>query len=168
MKIAKILVLLIGFILAMILLVACSGGSATEVTGAESQQEATQAPSSAEENTQSPSDSVGPTADEQSAEPALPEDLPIMDGYRDFQATSDFSNISFIVDAEISEVVAWYQAELPNYGWEMSRAPDNAVGAMANMVRINADNDRLTIGLQHNPVGEFTVARITVVRGQQQ
>jgi hypothetical protein len=86
-----------------------------------------------------------------------------MDGYRDFQATSDFTNISFIVDLEVSDVVAWYQAELPNYGWELSRAPDSAMGSIANMSRINAEGDRLTISLQHNPVGEFTVVRIVVI-----
>jgi hypothetical protein len=87
-----------------------------------------------------------------------------MEGYRDFQATSDFTNISYVVDGKVEDVVTWYQEQLPQYGWEMSRAPDTALGSMANMSRINADKDRLTLSLQHNPIGEFSVIRIVVVR----
>jgi hypothetical protein len=164
MKLVRLFVLVSALLLVMSLLAACGGGSAAEVPTAESQQENVQEPAPTGENAQTTESVTQSPEAEQTKAPAMPEDVPIMENHRDFQATSDFTNISFIVDLEISEVVAWYQAELLNYGWELSRAPDSALGAMANMSRINVDNDRLTISLQHNPMGEFTVVRIVVVR----
>lgn len=164
MKLVKLFVFLSAVILMMSLLAACGFGEATQAPAGEATQADVQEPGTDEENTQPTDSGAGATDAEQPAKPSVPEDVPIMDGYRDFQATSDFTNISFIVDAEVADVVAWYQGELPNYGWEMSRAPDSALGSMANMSRINAEEDRLTISLQHNPVGEFTVVRIVVVR----
>jgi len=164
MKRVKVFLLVLTILVMMMLLAACGGGNATQAPTTESQQENVQEPGSTDGNTQTADEATQPAEAEQTSSPALPEDVPIMDGYRDFQATSDFTNISFVVDAEISDVVSWYQTELPNHGWEMSRAPDSAMGSIANMSRINAEKDRLTISLQHNPVGEFTVVRIVVVR----
>lgn len=150
---AWFLILLLGFVL-----VACGGGAAN-VPVEESQQESEEgtSPTPAEET-------AGEVAEPTNSGPELPPDVPVMENNRDFQATSDFTNISFVVDQDINEVVTWYQEQLPNYGWEMSRAPDSAMASIANMSRINAEEDRLTISLQYNPVGLFTVVRIVVVR----
>jgi hypothetical protein len=165
MKIARLFVIITAVLLMLSLSVACGGGS-TSAPEEQNQPENVQESGSTE--AQAP-ESVGdtqPTEVEQPNEPAMPGDVPIMENIRDFQATSDFTNISYVVDLDINDVVAWYQEQLPNYNWEMSRAPDSALASIANMSRINANNDRLTISLQHNPVGEFTVVRIVVVRSQ--
>jgi hypothetical protein len=163
MKLIRVLLFVLTLLVAMSILTACGGGNATQPTVNENPPEENAEQPAATEAETDTTGAAEPTAAEEAAVPSMPENVPIMDGYRDFQATSDFTNISFIVDLEVSDVVAWYQAELPNYGWELSRAPDSAMGSIANMSRINAEGDRLTISLQHNPVGEFTVVRIVVI-----
>ena len=163
MKLVRWSLLFVVMLLVGSLLVAC-GGSATEAPASEPQPENVQETAPAEAEAEEPEEAAAATEADQPAEPEMPVDVPIMAENRDFQATADFTNISFIVDLEIADVVAWYQAELPAYGWELSRAPDSALGSMANMSRINAENDRLTISLQYNPVGFFSVVRIVVVR----
>jgi hypothetical protein len=163
MKFIKFLLFVSTLLLAMSLLVACGGGNATEAPAEESPQPNAAEPSSTDAEAPSSDSAVEPTEGEAPAGPSMPENVPIMEGFRDFQATSDFTNISYIVDLEIVDVVTWYQGELPNFGWELSRAPDSAMGSIANMSRINEAGDRLTISLQHNPVGEFTVVRIVII-----
>lgn len=164
MKLVRLFLLFSTLLLSLSLLVAC--GSATEAPVEQQPQENVVETSPAEVSNQTPEEETALTETEQSDEPAIPEDVPIMENNRDFQATADFTNISYVVDLKVADVVTWYQAELPNYGWELSRAPDSALATIANMSRINANNDRLTISLQHNPVGEFTVVRIVVVRSK--
>jgi hypothetical protein len=164
MKLVRLFVIISVILLATSLLFACGGGNTEAPVDDQSQQENVQEPAPTEAEAQGSGEEIQPTEGEQPTEKAMPEDVPIMENNRDFQATSDFTNISFVVDQEIADVVAWYQEQLPNFGWEMSRAPDSALGSIANMSRVNAEKDRLTISLQHNPVGEFTVVRIVVVR----
>jgi hypothetical protein len=163
MKFVKLLILVSTLLLAMSLLTACGGGNVTDAPVGESPQANVAEPGSTVAESPSEDGAAEPTEGEELAGPTMPENVPIMDGFRDFQATSDFTNISYIIDLEIVDVVTWYQGELPNYGWELSRAPDSAMGSIANMSRVNAEGDRLTISLQHNPVGEFTVVRIVII-----
>jgi hypothetical protein len=160
MKIARLFLILGVLLLVSVTVAACGGDKATEAPPAVEEQ----SPATSEEEPQSPVEEAAPAEAEESTGPAMPPDVPVMPDYRDFQATTDFTNISYVVDSDIAEVVAWYQEQLPQYGWEMSRAPDSALGSIANLSRINADKDRLTISLQFNPVGLFTVVRTVVVR----
>lgn len=98
------------------------------------------------------------------ADETAPEDVPIMDGIRDLQITNKGMNVSYVVDGEITDVVSFYQEKLASVGWEMARAPDNAVGSIATMSRVNAAGDRISLTLQHNPIGNFTVVQIVVLR----
>lgn len=98
--------------------------------------------------------------------PDIPEDIPIMPGARNIAITQDGSNISYEVDGVIDDVVSFYQDQLPNYGWEMTRSPDNALGSMATMARVNEEGDRITFSLQYNPMGEFVVIRIVRLMSQ--
>ena len=163
MKYTRLLLIVGVLLLVTILVAACGGKKATEAqTTVEEQQSA----SSDVESQASAEDDSTSSGAEVSSGPDIPEDVPIKDGYRDFQATSDFTNISYIVDEDVVDVVAWYQEELPQYGWEMSRATDTVVGNTANMSRINAENDRFTLSIQYNPIGLFSVVRLVVVRAQ--
>jgi hypothetical protein len=106
----------------------------------------------------------GNSGENSTIEDKLPEDLPIMPGYRKLAVTSDGSNISYEVDGNIDDVVTYYQGELSNLGWEMTRSPDNAYGAFGSIIRINEKGDRVTFSLQYNSVGEFVVVRIFLLR----
>jgi hypothetical protein len=106
-----------------------------------------------------------PTAEPTSDGPQIAEDVPIIEGARDLQVSPDGGNISYIIDGmTIADVVAYYQVELEKFGWELGRAPDNVLPAMGTMARVNENGDRITFSLQYNPVGEFVVVRIVVLR----
>jgi hypothetical protein len=92
------------------------------------------------------------------------EDIPIMEDAYDIQRGSGGRNVIYTVDGDIEEVVGFYQAELPNYGWEMAGPPDNAVSNIATMLRENSDGDRLAINMQYNALGGFVRATITISR----
>lgn len=149
----------------LIFLVSCSSSESSVVSNT---------PSSSGEGTEEQSGVAKPidTAESQpvdtkeisSTESEVPEDLPIMPGARRLTVTSEGTNISYEVDGNIDDVVAFYQEELPGLGWEMTRTPDNALAAMGTMARVNEKGDRLAISLQYNPMAEFVVARIFISR----
>lgn len=92
------------------------------------------------------------------------DDVPIMEGAYQVQKGSSGRNVLYTVDAEIDDVVGFYQAELPNYGWEMAGPPDNAVSAIATMLRENNAGDRLAVNMQYNSLGGFVRVTITISR----
>jgi len=92
------------------------------------------------------------------------DDVPIVDGA--YQVQKGKSSIIYQVDGSIEDVVAFYQTELPNYGWELSGPPDNAIGAIATMLRENANEDLLAINMQYNNVGDFVRVTITLSRSK--
>lgn len=93
-----------------------------------------------------------------------PEDVPIMEGAYQLQAARKGTNVLYQIDATVDEVVTYYQNELPNFGWEMAGPPDNAVGAIATMLRENEAGDRLAINMQANELGGFVRLTITISR----
>jgi hypothetical protein len=95
---------------------------------------------------------------------SVPEDVPIMSGSRKLDVSNGGTNISYEVDGTIEDVVTFYQDELPNFGWEMTRTPDNVLGAMATMARTNEKGDRMTFSLQYNSIAQFVVIRIFITR----
>jgi len=92
------------------------------------------------------------------------DDVPIIEDA--YQVQKGKSSIIYQVDGSVEDVVGFYQAELPNYGWELSGPPDNAVGAIATMLRENADGDLLAINMQYNSVGDFVRVTITLSRAK--
>ncbi len=104
----------------------------------------------------------GPAATERSKN-GVPEDVPIMPDAYELQVATEL-NLSYKVDATIQEVVDFYQAEFPNYGWDVINNPDTVVGSMAQMSRSNANGDRLIFSLQNNPIANFTSVTIYITR----
>lgn len=148
---AKDIYKLVGLVIIISFLVSCSRGSTQEpevINGNQTNQ------------TESEAQAGTGDAESEASESEVAEDIPIMVGGRRLEVAMDGSNISYEVDGQIEDVVAFYQEELPKYGWEMTRSPDNVVGAMATMARVNEAGDRLTFSLQYNPMGEFVVIRI--------
>ncbi len=139
MKRSFVYVVVVGAMLAL-LLVACGGGAATQAPA----DTATEAPP--------------PLSEE------IPDDLPIIDGAYNVDVTSKGSNVQFQVDGDVETVLAFYQENLPNHGWEETRSPDSAIGAMGAMSRENEAGDSLTINMQYNPTGDFVVVQIALVR----
>jgi len=93
----------------------------------------------------------------------VPEDVPIIpDAYE--LAVANQLNLEYKVNLPIKDVVAYYQQEFPNYGWDVINNPDSVVGSMAQMSRSNAKGDRLIFSIQYNPVGEFTIVIIFITR----
>lgn len=99
-------------------------------------------------------------------ESGVPADVPIMEGAYNLQVARGGTTIFYQIDAKVEEVVAFYQAELPNYGWDMAKNPDTAVGSMALMLRENEAGDRINLNMQYNPLGEFVRLTITISRAQ--
>ncbi len=103
-----------------------------------------------------------PAADPSGA--AVPEDVPIMDGGYNLDVIREGSQVNYTVDGDIETVMAFYQAELPLFGWEDTRAPDSAIGSIGNMSRKNAAGDSLTISLSYNGNGNFVTIQIAIIR----
>lgn len=95
----------------------------------------------------------------------IPNDLPVMEGAYEIQAGHSGQNVSYQIDGTVEEVLAYYQEELPKFGWELSGPPDNAIGSIGTMLRENVAGDRLTINMQSNVVGGFVKLTITISRG---
>lgn len=152
-------------VLLMVLLVSCSSGSTPDVSSSSNVSQDTEAEQVDQEQVSEESDVQ--TVESSEIEPVkqeLPEDIPIPPGYRKLLITKDASNISFEVDGTIDEVVTFYQQELTNLGWEMDRSPDSVFAAFGSIARIMENGDRITISLQYNPVGEFVVVRLVILR----
>ncbi len=93
----------------------------------------------------------------------VPEDVPIMKDAYDLEVPNSL-NVLYKVNLQIKDVVAFYQTELPNSGWDKTNNPDSVVGSMAQLSRSKENGDRLTFSLQYNPVGEFTIVQIYITR----
>ena len=165
MKTGKLSILLAVFIMATIAVSACTPSRI-------SVEEYDQVQSPAETAEAEPVEEavVPDTSEEQEPEPVATEekdplaDFPIMDGGYQVQISRSGENITFQVDGTIEDVVTYYQAELPNYAWEMAGPPDNAVANIATMLRENADGDRLAINMQFNELGNFVILTVTISR----
>jgi hypothetical protein len=92
------------------------------------------------------------------------DDIPVMDGAREYQVMRGGASIVYEIDADIDTVVNFYQEQLPQYGWEMAGPPDSALASIATMLRENGSGDRMTINMQENQVGGFVKVNISVVR----
>jgi hypothetical protein len=158
--------LILGMVIAISLLVASCTNASTSDVGESSEiveggeTEPIDQGQVSEENDIQPSESNETGTEEDN----VPEDVPIMPGYRKLSLTSDASNISYEVDGTIDEVVTFYQEELANLGWEMSRSPDKTYSAFGTLSREKESGDRITISLQFNPIGEFVVVRLVILR----
>ena len=150
MKPKRFLYVISVFIIISTLLVACSKGQATT-------------PAQNPVTTQEP---VGSTSQpvETTAEPSgIPDDVPVMTDAYELVIPNQL-NLTYKVDLQIKDVVAFYQAELPNDGWDQPANPDSVVGSMAQMARTKANGDRITFSIQYNPIGEFTIVQIYITR----
>lgn len=94
----------------------------------------------------------------------VPEDVPIMPGAYKLQVLRHGTQIVYQVDGSIDDVLSFYQTELEKLGWQMAGPPDSAVGSIATMLRQNEAGDKLSINMQHNPLGNFVSINIAVVR----
>lgn len=124
---------------------------------------ATTEPEAPEESVPEPVEDQGPAPVEEDEGNNL-DDVPIMDEAYKVQKGRSGKNVVYQVDASIEEVVTYYQEILPNYEWELAGPPDNAVAAIATMLRENAAGDRLAINMQANELGGFVIVNITLSR----
>jgi hypothetical protein len=93
-----------------------------------------------------------------------PEDVPLPEGAYDIDVARGASQLNFKLPGNIEDTVAYLQEELPAYGWETEVAPDSAVGAMATMLRANAEGHRMSINIQYNQLGDFVTITMAIVR----
>lgn len=96
----------------------------------------------------------------------VPADIPVMEAAYQLQAGTSGKNVVYQIDTDIQEVLAFYQEELPQFGWELSGPPDNAIGSIGTMLRVNAEGDQLAINMQANQLGGFVKLTITIARGK--
>lgn len=96
----------------------------------------------------------------------VPEDIPIPEAAYELQIARKGTYIQYKVDGEIADVVAFYEQEFPNSGWDQGRSPDTVVGAMASLLREKEIGDRVTISMQKNQLGGFVVVTISISREQ--
>jgi hypothetical protein len=106
--------------------------------------------------------SEGPRVDPQGQE--VPEDIPIMPGAYRLDVISGATQISFTVDGDIQSVMDYYAAELAEYGWEPTRAPDSVVGVVGSMSRQNEIGEIVSVTLQYNQNGNFVTVTIAISR----
>lgn len=157
-----ILVMVLGL---SFLIVSCSTGSGSEVTtDSDISEEVEMEPGDQEQVSEESEEQSSDTGETTKKEVELPEDVPLIPGYRKLTITSDGSNIAFEVDGSIENVVNFYTEELANLGWELSRSPDKTYSAFGAISRVKESGDRITISLQHNPFGDFVVVQMVVLR----
>ena len=150
MKTKSIVYIFTSGLILLLLLVAC-GKTPT----------ATQVENSA--NTQAPVNTTQASPAPTNPPKAVPEDVPIMPDAYDLQIASQL-NIEYKIKAQIKDIVAWYQTELPNSGWDQATNPDSVVGSMATMARGKSNGDRINIAFQYNMIGEFTIVTLYLTR----
>jgi hypothetical protein len=114
--------------------------------------------------TEPPAGESQPVAADDSPLGRVPANVPIMDGAYDTKVSGSGLQITYKVSGSVNEVVEFYQIRLADLGWESAGPPDTAVGATALMLRKNAEDNRLSINLQYNPTGLFTVVSLVVTR----
>jgi PBP1b-binding outer membrane lipoprotein LpoB len=151
MKSSKAIIMLMIVLTLAIFLVGCSKGQ-TAV-----------APVENPVSTQEPVISTEVSVETTKAPSGVPEDVPIYPDSTDVQVANQ-NNVAYKANGPIADVGAFYQTELPNYGWDISNNPDSIVGNMAQISRSNTNGDRIALSLQYNPVGEFTVVQIYLTR----
>jgi len=93
----------------------------------------------------------------------IADDVPIMPDAYALEIPNGL-NVTYRVDLQIKDVVAFYQQELPTKGWDQPANPDSVVGSMAQMARTKTNGDRITFSIQYNPIGEFTIVQIYLTR----
>lgn len=144
------------YLLILILLLSACGNNDTAtpdiVTTETTQQETAPATTQGEEQPTTESEPSG-----------VPEDVPIMPEAYDLSVPNQL-NVSYKVAVPITDVVAFYQQEFTNYGWDEINNPDSVIGSMAQLSRSNADGDRLIFSIQYNSIGQFSVVQIYIVR----
>ncbi|MEJ2262034.1 MAG: hypothetical protein P8X95_01215 [Anaerolineales bacterium] len=91
------------------------------------------------------------------------EDIPIMQGAKNIQASRGGQTVIYEADGEIDAVVNFYEEELPKFGWEMAGPPDTALASIATMLRENQAGERMTINMAGNKLGGFVKVTISVV-----
>lgn len=96
--------------------------------------------------------------------PQVPEDVPVMDGAYKLQVARAGAYVIFQVDGSIDDVVTFYEAELPNYGWHKVSSPDTITGSTASILRENEAGDKLNLYMQRNDLGDFVSITIAVQR----
>ena len=104
----------------------------------------------------------GPTIDER----GVPSDVPILDAGYEIRAEANNSRVIYKVDGSIQEVVDYYIAELPAFGWNKVLGADSAFGAMGTLSRQNDLSDNLSILLTFNPNGNFVTVTIDIIRAR--
>jgi hypothetical protein len=152
MNLKKAALVIVTIIIIALVSVACSKSQVT--TPAQIQNTAT---------IQETGSSVQPTAVPTKASPTVPEDIPIMPDAYELQIPNQL-NITYKVDLKIQDVVDFYEQTLPEDGWDQINNPDSVVGSMAQMTRSKTNGDRITFSLQYNPVGEFTIVQMYIIR----
>ena len=151
MKLNRILGILVCIILMMVVTVACNKNQPTS-SPVDNQVTTDEHTAAVQQTTESTSEPKGP-----------PDDVPIMPDAYELRVV-DALNLTYKVDATIEDVVAFYQTELPNNGWDQINNPDSVVGSMAQMARSKTNGDRITFSFQYNQIGEFTLLRIFITR----
>jgi hypothetical protein len=155
MKLKKAALVIISLIIITLLSVACGSNQAT--TPAQTQNVAI--------TQETGSSVVQPTAVPTKPKPSAPDDVPIMPGAYAIEVPNELT-VSYKIDTTIRDVVDFYEATLPENGWDQINNPDSVVGAMAQMTRGKSNGDRITFSLQFNPVGEFTIVQIYIIRAK--
>ena len=104
----------------------------------------------------------GPTIDER----GVPSDVPVLDAAYELRSEANNSRVIYKIDGTIQEVVDYYIAELPAFGWNKVLGADSAFGAMGTLSRQNDPGDNLSILLSFNPNGNFVVVTIDIIRAR--
>jgi hypothetical protein len=93
-----------------------------------------------------------------------PEDVPLPEDAFDIDVARGATQLNFKLPGDIDATMAYLQEQLPAYGWETEVTPDSAVGAMATMLRENAEGHRMSINIQYNQLGDFVTITLAIVR----
>jgi hypothetical protein len=95
-----------------------------------------------------------------------PIDVPIIDGAIDVQVSRTGENIGYKADAHtLQEMYDYYREQLDIIGWIPGpNEIETVVSRQISLARANEAGDRITISMQHNPVGEFVIVSIFLTR----
>ena len=95
-----------------------------------------------------------------------PIDVPIMDGNRDLQISRTGENINYKIDTlTLQEVYDYHVEQLDIIGWLPGpHEVETVTSRLITLARANEAKDRITVTMQYNPIGEFTVITIVVNR----
>jgi len=95
-----------------------------------------------------------------------PIDVPIMDGNRDLQISRTGGNINYKIDTlTLQEVYDYHVEQLDIIGWLPGpHEVETVTSRLITLARANEAKDRITVTMQYNPIGEFTVITIVVNR----